>query len=90
MTESYLPRISEKDTVETNRAALLAIGCTSDEARRFASVKYDALPKWLRNRIKTATIQTRQNEPRKLKPAAGELAFYISPKRFPRNKTNPA
>ena len=79
----YAPTIDNPATVARNRNALVELGCTPAQADAFADRKYAALPAWLRKRIKAAS-KTRQEEPRKLKPAAGELAFYVSPYRFRR------
>ena len=59
---TYQPTLKDEALAVPNTAALIAIGLSRDEAERFATLPYAALPK----------------------PAAGELAFYISPDRFPR------
>ena len=78
----YAPVIETTETVTVNRAALIAIGLSPREADTFADRKYSALPAWLRKRIK-ATAEPKQDEPRKLNPKAGELAFYINKYAFP-------
>lgn len=83
----YAPIIANTDAVPVYRAALIAIGLTPVEADTFAGRKYSALPAWLRKRIK-ATAKSKQAEPRKLRPAEGELAFYINRNRFPAQRVS--
>lgn len=80
---TYQPTLKDEALAVPNTAALIALGLSRDEAERFAILPYAALPKWIRTRIKRA-LTHKQAEPRKANPAAGELAFYISPDRFPR------
>lgn len=80
---TYQPQLKDEALAVPNTAALIAIGLSRGEAERFATLPYAALPKWVRTKIKRALTHN-QPEPRKIKPAAGELAFYISPDRFPR------
>ena len=80
---TYQPQLKNESMAVPNTAALIAIGLSRDEAERFATLPYAALPKWVRARIKRALTHN-QPEPRKLNPVAAELHFYISPDRFPR------
>lgn len=79
----YAPTIQSEDVVTHNRAALLSIGLGKQEAAEFAARQFAALPAWLRRRIKATTRGRKQAEPRKIHPAAGELAFYVNKYNFP-------
>lgn len=85
MSMTYFPLTSTPENIPAIRQALLALGCTPGQVAMFSNRKYSALPKWLRVKIK-ASLRQPQAEPRKLCPAAGELAFYVEPTRFPRMK----
>lgn len=82
-TNTYAPVLNNSALISLNVQALLALGVTKTEASRFSGVKFNALPLWIRTRVKRA-FKSAQPEPRKLNPAAGELAFYIASDRFPK------
>jgi hypothetical protein len=79
---TYAPTINKPEQIDVNRSLLILAGCTSAQADNFANRTYTALPAWVRKGLKRATVTNSQPEPRKLRPAAGELAFYINPQRF--------
>lgn len=79
---NYTTRLADQTQVTTNAKILIQFGCTKAQAAEFASREFKSLPKWLRDRIKYS-MKPKQQEPRKLKPQPGELAFYVNPHRFP-------
>jgi hypothetical protein len=77
----YIGRLNDPEQEGVNRAALLRMGCSEAQAKELAGREFSALPKWLRDRIKKR-FKAPQSEPTKLRPAAGQLAFYLDPHRF--------
>jgi hypothetical protein len=84
----YAPTVSST-IVPVNRQLLLTAGLTKSEADMFAARSYAALPAWLRRKLKAIAKPNTQDKPRKLRPAAGELAFYLNPERFPSQHAQP-
>ncbi len=78
----YSPKI-DVSLIPANRQLLLDAGFSKDEANLFAARNYAALPAWVRTRLKAIAHPDTRQEARKLKPAAGELAFYLNPQKFP-------
>lgn len=68
--------------VVVNRQMLETIGCSKAQVKELAGRQWSALPNWVRTQLKRRFAKAKQEEPRKLHPAAGELAFYINPSRF--------
>jgi hypothetical protein len=82
MAENYLPILTDESIVLANREILRSCGCSPAQVKEFSIREFQALPFWLRKKLKKIGQQDQEHK-LKLQPKPDEYAFYKSPSLFP-------
>ena len=83
-SNKYARPYVDAETVKNNRLIMAMVGCNNGQRNLHSPKPYEALPRWLKRRIKRMRRTNKQQQWGTLDPTTGQKAFYMDKSLLPR------